>query len=124
MHTVGEPCNLCGGDGRISNAFGGGGATCPGCHGSGRRAPPEGFHDVTKTKPSHHLTAKQKQTATVKSQRPHTFAGEALAKEIDESSSSAVAKARMIRETMDHEDTHGQCTQTFIKKIRKVIRSA
>ena len=28
----------------------------------------------------------------------------------------------LIREIMEHESTHGQCTQTFIKKVRKQIR--
>jgi len=37
------------GDGRIGNALGGSSATCPGCHGSGRRVETSyGFHDVTK----------------------------------------------------------------------------
>jgi hypothetical protein len=54
----GELCRLCGGDGRIGNALGGSSATCPGCHGSGRRADTSGgFHDVTKTKPSHYRSA-------------------------------------------------------------------
>src|SRR5258708_2283937 len=51
----GELCRLCGGDGRIGNALGRSSATCPSCHGSGRRAETSsGFHDVTKTKPSHY----------------------------------------------------------------------
>jgi hypothetical protein len=29
---------------------------------------------------------------------------------------------KLIREIMDHESTHGQCTQTFLKKVRKQIR--
>ena len=54
----GEVCRLCGGDGRIGNALGGSSATCPSCHGSGRRAEwSPGFHDVTKTKPSHYRQA-------------------------------------------------------------------
>ena len=31
-------------------------------------------------------------------------------------------KARLIREIIDYEDSHGQCTQTFTKKIRKQFR--
>src|SRR5919108_673810 len=51
----GDVCRLCGGDGRIGNALGGSTASCPGCHGSGRRADTSSrFHDVTKTKPSHY----------------------------------------------------------------------
>ncbi|TMB25489.1 MAG: molecular chaperone DnaJ, partial [Deltaproteobacteria bacterium] len=34
---IGETCRLCGGDGRIGNALGRSSATCPSCHGSGRR---------------------------------------------------------------------------------------
>src|SRR5207247_6367940 len=49
----GDVCRLCGGDGRIGNALGGSTASCPSCHGSGRRADTSSrFHDVTKTKPS------------------------------------------------------------------------
>jgi len=32
------------------------------------------------------------------------------------------SKARPIREIIEHEGSHGDCTQTFIKKIRKQIR--
>src|SRR6185369_7896974 len=54
----GDPCRMCGGDGRIENALGGTTARCPSCHGTGRRAEATyGFHDVTKTKPSHHRPA-------------------------------------------------------------------
>ena len=54
----GETCRVCGGDGRIGNALGRSTATCPGCHGSGRRAEESArFHDVTKTKPSHYRPA-------------------------------------------------------------------
>ena len=49
---AGETCGICGGDGRIGNAFGLT-TTCPGCHGSGKRSSEtEGFRDVTKTKPA------------------------------------------------------------------------
>jgi hypothetical protein len=34
---------------------------------------------------------------------------------------SAETKARLTREIMDYEASHGQCTQTFTKKIRKQI---
>jgi len=32
------------------------------------------------------------------------------------------AKARLLVEIMNHESTHGRCTQTFMKKIRKQAR--
>lgn len=123
MTNTGEVCSICGGDGRISNSFGGGGATCPSCHGSGRRSAPTGFHDVTKTKPSHHTGAKRtNQPAVAKVQWPNTPGGELLAREVTDSSCPPDVKARLIRETIDHEATHGLVTQTFTKKIRKQIK--
>jgi hypothetical protein len=34
------------------------------------------------------------------------------------------AKARLLGEIMNHESTHGRCTKTFIKKVRKQARPA
>ena len=51
-----------------------------------------------------------------------THAGAALATEVKESGGTNDVKARLIQEIIAHEDTHGQCTQTFIKKVRKQIR--
>ena len=31
-------------------------------------------------------------------------------------------KTKLIREIIDYEASHGQCTQTFIKKIKKQVR--
>jgi hypothetical protein len=31
-------------------------------------------------------------------------------------------KAKLIREIIDYEQSHGSCTQTFVKKIRKQVR--
>ncbi len=43
-----------------------------------------------------------------------------------EVSTSAVlaedVKVRLLAEIMNHESTHGRCTRTFIKKIRKQTR--
>ena len=64
-----DPCMICGGDGRISNSFGGSTATCPACHGTGRRGEDGGFRDVTKTKPEHHNPAAAKKSANTGS--PH-----------------------------------------------------
>ena len=117
-------CSTCGGDRRIANSFGLT-TTCPSCHGSGRRAESTGFHDVTKTKPSHHgpsQTAKGGQAAA-KPQWPVTFEGGALAKQVKENTSfTEDAKAKLIREIIDHETSHGTCTQTFIKKMRRQVR--
>ncbi len=120
----GEPCRLCGGDGRIGNALGRSSATCPGCHGSGRRADTSsGFHDVTKTKPSHHHVAG---AVTPKGPTgPVTTEGVQLALEVNASTVIAGdAKTRLLAEIVNHESTHGRCTKTFLKKIRKQVRPA
>jgi hypothetical protein len=120
-----ETCPLCGGDGRIGNALAGGGssARCPSCHGTGRRS--EGgprFHDVTKTKESHYRPAAQ---APAGPKVPVTPEGEVLAREVSASAVlGADAKARLIAEIVNHESTHGRCTKTFIKKLRKQTRPA
>ncbi len=118
---IGEPCHVCGGDGRIGNALGGSSATCPGCHGSGRRAEgTPGFHDVTKTKPSHHRPAVAIPTGP---KGPTTAEGAQLAREVSDCAVLAQdAKARLLAEIVNHESTHGRCTKTFIKKVRKQTR--
>ncbi|HEU4405403.1 MAG TPA: molecular chaperone DnaJ [Polyangiaceae bacterium] len=118
-----ETCGICGGDGRIANSFSGSTATCPGCHGTGRKSEDRGFHDVTKTKPSHHRPANQPANQP-KQQGPSTPAGVMLAKEVEAGGLSAEAKAKLTREIAEHEAVHGQCTQTFIKKVRKQLRPA
>jgi RecJ-like exonuclease len=117
----GELCRMCGGDGRIGNALGGSSATCPSCHGSGRRAEMSpGFHDVTKTKPSHHRPAVAVSTGP---KSPTTPEGVQLAREVSACTGMAEdAKTRLVAEIMNHESTHGRCTKTFIKKVRKQTR--
>jgi hypothetical protein len=112
---------MCGGDGRVGNALGGSSATCPSCHGSGRRAEASyGFHDVTKTKPSHHRPAV---AAPAGPRGPVTAEGAQLALEVNASPVlTADAKTRLIAEIVNHESTHGRCTKTFIKKVRKQAR--
>jgi hypothetical protein len=112
---------MCGGDGRVGNALGGSSSTCPSCHGSGRRAEASfGFHDVTKTKPSHHRPAV---TLPQGPRGPATSEGMQLAQEVNASTALAAdAKARLIAEIVNHESTHGRCTKTFIKKVRKQAR--
>ncbi|MFO0673400.1 MAG: molecular chaperone DnaJ [Polyangiaceae bacterium] len=113
-----EPCSTCGGDGRIANSFGSL-TTCPSCHGSGRRLPDEGFRDVTKTKASHH---KKPAAAVAKVTGPTSPEGTMLAAQIRESTvCNDATKGRLIQEIVEHEATHGRCTQTFVKKIRKQI---
>ncbi len=118
----GELCRVCGGDGRIGNALGGSSATCPGCHGSGRRAEASsGFHDVTKTKPSHYRPAAPEVPTGPKV--PTTSEGVQLALEVNASAVLAQdAKTRLVAEIVNHESTHGRCTKTFIKKVRKQAR--
>jgi RecJ-like exonuclease len=117
----GESCRVCGGDGRIGNAFGGSSKTCPGCHGTGRRAEASsGFHDVTKTKPSHYRSAV---AVAAGPKAPVTPEGTQLALEVNASAALAPdAKTRLVAEIMNHESTHGRCTKTFIKKVRKQAR--
>jgi hypothetical protein len=117
-----ESCRLCGGDGRIGNALAGGGssARCPSCHGTGRRVEGERFHDVTKTKASHYRPAQAPAGPKV----PVTPEGEMLAREVAASALAEDAKSRLVAEIMNHESTHGRCTKTFIKKVRKQTRPA
>jgi hypothetical protein len=81
-----------------------------------------GFHDVTKTKPSHYRPAP---TAPAGPKVPVTGEGAQLAAEVR---ASAVlgeeAKARLVAEIVNHESTHGRCTKTFLKKVRKQTRPA
>jgi hypothetical protein len=116
-----ETCGTCGGDGRIGNSFGST-TTCPSCHGSGRRAEDTGFRDVTKTKPSHHVQS-NRAPVVVKQVWPSTAEGTRLATEVKDCATvSMETKARLTREIIDHETSHGTCTQTFAKKVRKQIR--
>lgn len=113
---------MCGGDGRIGNTLGGANKTCPSCHGSGRRAEAVyGFHDVTKTKPSHHRPVAA--AAQAGPRTPVTAEGAQLALEVTGSTVLAAdAKTRLVAEIVNHEATHGRCTKTFIKKVRKQAR--
>ena len=115
-----ETCGICGGDGRIGNSFGLT-TTCPTCHGSGKRgdATPL-FRDVTKTKAPR---GPSKAEVKAKPTWPGTVDGARLATEITESAGcSNDTKARLIREIIEHEASHGLCTKTFLKKIRKQVR--
>ncbi len=119
---IGDPCRICGGDGRISSSMGGSDKTCPSCHGTGRRVESEGIRDVTKTKPSHHQHPTNRTAAAPKQTWPSTPAGAALATEVQKSGLSAEVKARLTTEIMEYEASHGSCTQTFTRKIRKQLR--
>jgi predicted secreted Zn-dependent protease len=48
-----------------------------------------------------------------------------LAREVNASTVLAAdAKTRLIAEIVNHEGTHGRCTKTFLKKVRKQTRPA
>jgi hypothetical protein len=82
------------------------------------------MRDVTKTKPSHYRAA-GKAAAPEKKQWPDTYEGIRLATEVRDSKTLSVdVKARMTREIVDYEESHGSCTQTFQRKIRKQLRPA
>lgn len=117
-----ESCRICGGDGRVGNAFGGSSTSCPSCNGTGRRTDSATlFHDVTKTKPSHHNPT-NKAAAPVKQTWPSTFEGAALANEVKGAGLSEIVTTRLVQEIIEYEASHGKCTQTFSKKIRKQLR--
>lgn len=117
-----EICGVCGGDGRIND----GEARCPSCRGTGRRAYDGGMRDVTKTKPSHYKPqGAAAVAAAAKAAGPTTGMGQLLAREIEACATiSADTKAKLVREIADHEATHGKCTETFVKKVRKQLRAA
>ncbi len=105
----------------MSNAFGGSSTSCPSCNGTGRRSVSDTvFRDVTKTKPSHHNPTSK--VAQVKATAPTTFEGTQLANQVMGSSLSDDVKNKLVREIMEYEVSHGKCTQTFSKKIRKHLR--
>jgi hypothetical protein len=115
-----DACGTCGGDRRIGNAFGLT-ATCPSCHGSGRRSESTGFHDVTKTKASHHAPT-NRAAVVVKVVWPVTADGGRLATEVKSSSRCTDAvKMKLIQDIIDHESARGVCTKTFMKKIRQQV---
>lgn len=118
-----ESCGICGGDGRIGNAFGGNTTRCPACQGSGRRSEDTGMRDVTKTKASHHR-APSTPPGPVKPSWPKSSEGAKLATEVRASPGVTEATVTtLVRRILEHEATHGGCTETFLKKIRKEFRA-
>ncbi len=119
-----ETCGVCGGDGRINDNE----ARCPSCHGTGRRSVEGPRRDRT-TMDSSHLRPgggpRPPPAAAEKTVWPTTFEGSKLADEVKACASlSSAARDKMTREIIDHESTHGNCTQTFLKKMRKQLRPA
>ena len=88
-----------------------------------RKVETTGFHDVTKTKPSHHRGANKSQ-AVEKTTWPVTLEGAKLGSEVQSSTTCTnETKGKLVREIIDHESTHGLITETFAKKDRKQIRA-
>jgi RecJ-like exonuclease len=114
-----DRCMVCGGDGRISTAYQS--TSCPACHGSGRRAEDVGFHDVTKTKPSHHRPAGSQERAPKKTW-PSTLEGVRLAEEVKAAALADDVKARLTQSIIDYEERKGECTKTFSRLVRKQLR--
>lgn len=82
------------------------------------------MRDVTKTKPAHSRPT-NKAPVVEKQTWPSTVDGAALAEEVKASASvSVAAKARLTVEIIEYEASHGHCTQTFLKKIRRQLRPA
>ena len=79
------------------------------------------MRDVTKTKPSHYRPT-NKAPVVAAPQVPVTPEGTRLAADVRASGHSPEAQARYIREIIEYEATHGTCTQTFLRKIRKQLR--
>ena len=79
------------------------------------------MRNVTKTKPSHHQGYQKAGTAP-KPTWPSTHEGNVLGNEVKASGLSEDVKARLIREIIEYEGSHGKCTQTFTKKVRKQLR--
>jgi hypothetical protein len=81
------------------------------------------MRDVTKTKASHYRQPAQA-PAPGKPTWPQTLDGAQLANEVRASASvSEETKALLIRRILEFEASHGSCTQTFLKKVRKQLRA-
>jgi len=80
------------------------------------------MRDVTKTKPSHYRQPNKPGTVE-KQQGPTSYEGIQLANEVRACATlSSGTKSKLVLEIVEHEATHGKCTQTFLKKIRKQLR--
>ena len=77
---------------------------------------------MTKTKPAHHRGSNGSVAVVEKQTWPSTTEGARLATEIKDSATcTSDTKTRLTREIIEHEASHGLCTQTFLKKIRKSV---
>lgn len=79
------------------------------------------MRDVTKTKPAHQRQSNVVVKAEVQ-KWPATPEGSRLADEVKAHGAlSAETKQRLTREIIDYEGSHGRCTDTFSKKVRKQL---
>jgi len=115
-----ETCGVCGGDGRIITAHQS--TSCPACRGSGYKSENVGFHDVTKTKPSHH-EKRGPGGKVAKKTAPTTPAGRELAEAVKAAGLSDEVTARLTHSIMDYEDRKGSITKTFSRLIMKEVRA-
>lgn len=115
-----ETCGVCGGDGRIITAHQS--TSCPACRGSGYKSETVGFHDVTKTKPSHH-EKRGPSGKVAKKTEPSTPAGRELAEAVTSAGLSGEATTRLRQSIMDYEDRKGSITKTFSRLIMKEVRA-
>lgn len=87
-----------------------------------------GPRDVTKTKSAQGRVpmpakAEKEAEAAKKHTAPWTKEGVKLASEIKECTIiSAETKTRLLNEIVAYEASHGSCTKTFSKKVRKQLR--
>jgi hypothetical protein len=81
----------------------------------------EGLRDVTKTKASHHRPTNKAPVAE-KETWPSTPGGARLADEVKASGLPDHVKERLVREIIQYEGSHGKCTETFTKKLRRQLR--
>ena len=120
----GDTCSICGGEGRVRGPYGRT-SVCSACGGSGRRSlgGEDLIRDVTKTKPSHYLP-KNQTDAQAKQTWPTTLEAQQLATEVrDCPTCPPELRDRLVREIIEYEGSHGRCTKTFTKKVRKQLRA-
>jgi hypothetical protein len=79
------------------------------------------FRDVTKTKESHHRPT-NRVVKVEKPTWPSSAGGAALAIEVRDSGLADETKTRLIREIIEYEESHGTCTKTFVRKVKKQLR--
>ena len=97
---------------------------CPGCNGSGRRG---GYDDLIRnpTKTSSPRYNRPEKPVAEKQTWPSTADGKQLATEVRDCPTCPEAtKERLIREIIEYEGSHGRCTKTFTRKVRKQLRVA